>query len=203
MLQEHIERFIMLASLEMPNLIVSTLYQGAELSDESTLLTFSLPQKYSLEDLIDELEDQMELILLYHHIPRKIPSLVIIVVRILTHILGTCTKSMLSQMSVAGAIPFTLSCIRHWRSWVLSYVMSWWRQASMGDLFITAKWMNCYEILSDMKTELYHQLVTLIHTTYTWVDVMDASGEETFLFPYRWKLLPCSEPGFVSGCQMV
>ena len=42
--------------------------------------------------------------------------------------------------------------------------------------------MNCYEILSDMKTELYHQLVTLIHTTYTWVDVMDASGEETFSF---------------------
>ena len=71
MLQEQIERFIMLASLEMPNLIVSTLYQGAELSDESTLLTFSLPQKYSLEDLIDELEDQMELILLYHHIPSE------------------------------------------------------------------------------------------------------------------------------------
>jgi hypothetical protein len=71
MQQEHIERFIMLASLEMPNLIVSTLFQGAELSDESTLLTFSLPQKYSLEELIDELEDQMELILLYHHIPSE------------------------------------------------------------------------------------------------------------------------------------
>ena len=52
MQQEHIERFIMLASLEMPNLIVSTLFQGAELSDESTLLTFSLPQKYLLEELI-------------------------------------------------------------------------------------------------------------------------------------------------------
>ena len=71
MQQEHIERFIMLASLEMPNLIVSTLFQGAELSDESTLLTFSLPQKYLLEELIDELEDQMELILLYHHIPSE------------------------------------------------------------------------------------------------------------------------------------
>ena len=33
-----------------------------------------------------------------------------------------------------------------------------------------------------MKTDLYHQLVTLIHTTYTWVDVVDASGEETFSF---------------------
>ena len=45
MQQEHIERFIMLASLEMPNLIVSTLIQGAELSDESAVLTFLLPQK--------------------------------------------------------------------------------------------------------------------------------------------------------------
>lgn len=42
--------------------------------------------------------------------------------------------------------------------------------------------MNCYEILSDMKTALYHQLAPLIHPTYTWVDVMDASGEETFSF---------------------
>ena len=42
--------------------------------------------------------------------------------------------------------------------------------------------MNCYGILSDKKTELFYQLVTLIHTTYTWVDVMDASGEETFSF---------------------
>ena len=125
MLQEQIERFIMLASLEMPNLIVSTLFQGAELSDESTLLTFSLPQKYSLEKLIDELEDQMELTFYTITSPRKIPSLVIIVVRILTRTLGTCIKSMPSQMSVANATPFTLPCIRHWRSWVLSYVMSW------------------------------------------------------------------------------
>ena len=202
MLQEHIERFIMLASLEMPNLIVSTLYQGAELSDESTLLTFSLPQKYSLEDLIDELEDQMELILLYHHIPSEDTIFGHHCCAYSNPHFGTCTKSMLSQMSVAGAIPFTLSCIRHWRSWVLSYVMSWWRQASMGDLFITAKWMNCYEILSDMKTELYHQLVTLIHTTYTWVDVMDASGEEPSV-SIQVEAFTLFRAGFVSGCQMV
>lgn len=71
MQQEQIERFIMLASLEMPNLITSNLFQGAELSDESALLTFLLPRVYSLEELIDELEDQMELVLLYHHIPSE------------------------------------------------------------------------------------------------------------------------------------
>ena len=52
----------------------------------------------------------------------------------------------------------------------------------MDDLFITAKLMNYYGILSDMKAELYHQLVTLIHATYTWVDVMDTNGEEIFSF---------------------
>ena len=42
--------------------------------------------------------------------------------------------------------------------------------------------MNYYGILSDMKAELYHQLVTLIHATYTWVDVLDDSAEDTFSF---------------------
>lgn len=42
--------------------------------------------------------------------------------------------------------------------------------------------MNCYGILSDMKAELFHQLVALIHATYTWVDVMDTNEEEVFSF---------------------
>lgn len=92
MQQEQIERFIMLASLEMPNLIVSTLFQGAELSDESTLLTFLLPKKYSLEELIDELEDQMELSFYTITNPQKIPSSDIVAAHTPTHILSTCTK---------------------------------------------------------------------------------------------------------------
>lgn len=71
MLQEQIERFIMLASLEMPSLIVPKLFKEAELLDESALLTFKLPEIYPLDKLIDELEDQMELVLLYHHVPSK------------------------------------------------------------------------------------------------------------------------------------
>lgn len=50
--------------------------------------------------------------------------------------------------------------------------------------------MNSYGILSDMTAELYQQLVTLIHTTYTWVDVMDTEGEETFSFHIGGNLYP-------------
>lgn len=37
--------------------------------DDNALLTFRLPKVYPIEELIDELEDQMELVLLYHHVP--------------------------------------------------------------------------------------------------------------------------------------
>lgn len=50
--------------------------------------------------------------------------------------------------------------------------------------------MNCYGILSDMKAELYRQLVALIHSTYTWVDVMDADGEDIFRFHTGGNLYP-------------
>lgn len=50
--------------------------------------------------------------------------------------------------------------------------------------------MNCYVILYDMKAGLYHQLVTLIHTTYTWVDVMDTNEEETFNFQTGGSFYP-------------
>lgn len=67
--KEHIERFITLTSLEMPELILPSGFQGAEIYEDSALLTFSLPMSYPMEDLLDEIENQTELVLLYHHIP--------------------------------------------------------------------------------------------------------------------------------------
>lgn len=69
MQKEQIDRFITLASLEMPALIAQPLFHGAEIYDDYALLTFSLPKAYPMEELVDELEDQMELVLLYHHVP--------------------------------------------------------------------------------------------------------------------------------------
>ena len=71
MQKEQIDRFITLASLEMPALVSQNLFQGAEVYEDYALLTFHLPKVYPIEELIDELEDQMELVLLYHHVPRN------------------------------------------------------------------------------------------------------------------------------------
>lgn len=69
MQKEQIDRFITLASLEMPALVSQPLFQGAEMYEDYALLTFGLPKTYPIEELIDELEDQVELVLLYHHVP--------------------------------------------------------------------------------------------------------------------------------------
>ncbi len=49
-----------------------------------------------------------------------------------------------------------------------------------------------YVTLFDMQAELYHQLVTLIHSTYTWVDVLDGDGEEIFAVHTGGSLHPVS-----------
>ena len=67
--KEQIDRFVTLAGLEMPALISPGKFQGAEIYEDNAVLTFLLPKVYPLEELIDELEDQMELILLYHYLP--------------------------------------------------------------------------------------------------------------------------------------
>lgn len=43
MQKEQIDRFVMLASLEMPALISQPLFQGTEIYDDYALLTFRLP----------------------------------------------------------------------------------------------------------------------------------------------------------------
>ena len=61
MQKEQIDRFVTLASLQMPALVSQSLFQGAEVYEDYALLTFRLPKVYPIEELIDELEDQMEL----------------------------------------------------------------------------------------------------------------------------------------------
>lgn len=69
MQKEQIDRFVTLASLQMPALVSQPLFQGAEIFEDYALLTFHLPKTFWMEELLDELEDQMELVLLYHHVP--------------------------------------------------------------------------------------------------------------------------------------
>ena len=51
MQKEQIDRFITLASLEMPALVSQNLFQGAEVYEDYALLTFHLPKVYPIEEL--------------------------------------------------------------------------------------------------------------------------------------------------------
>lgn len=70
-LQETVEQFKMLATLQMPSLVKPSMMVSSELEDDYTLLTYKLPNPMPIDELIDEMEDQMELILLYHMVPSK------------------------------------------------------------------------------------------------------------------------------------
>ena len=49
MQKEQIDRFVTLAGLEMPALISPGKFQGAEIYEDSAVLTFLLPKVYPLE----------------------------------------------------------------------------------------------------------------------------------------------------------
>ena len=70
-LQETVEQFKMLAILQMPSLVKPSMMVSSELEDDYALLTYQLPNPMPIDELIDEMEDQMELILLYHMVPSK------------------------------------------------------------------------------------------------------------------------------------
>ena len=104
MQKEQIDRFVTLAGLEMPALISPGKFQEAEIYEDSAVLTFLLPKVYPLEELIDELEDQMELILLYHYHPRpRISARNVVPIPI--HVSAGCISSMPRQTETLNVIP--------------------------------------------------------------------------------------------------
>lgn len=71
-MQRHkIERFLSYATLQNPSLMSREQYCGAEMFDDMAVLKFHLPRVYTMDELLDELDDQMELIILYHIIPSR------------------------------------------------------------------------------------------------------------------------------------
>lgn len=105
MQKEQIDRFVTLAGLEMPALISPGKFQEAEIYEDSAVLTFLLPKVYPLEELIDELEDQMELILLYHYLPSTSTVSARNVVPIPIHVSAGCISSMPRQTETLNVIP--------------------------------------------------------------------------------------------------
>lgn len=69
MMQHFIDNFMALVPLQLPQLIDVTTMEEPEFYGDYALLRFPLKDPYELEEVLDMLEDNIELITLYHHIP--------------------------------------------------------------------------------------------------------------------------------------
>jgi hypothetical protein len=71
MLKELIEQFKILAPLQMPALIDPALLVDTEYTEDYALLTFNLPKPLPMSEMLDYLDEQMELILMYGLVPTE------------------------------------------------------------------------------------------------------------------------------------
>ena len=74
MLRKYFEEFMADVPEQLPQLIHKSWMKKPIIYDEYILLEFNFPQAFSLEDIMNMFEDQMELIILYHMVPSTSPS---------------------------------------------------------------------------------------------------------------------------------
>lgn len=69
MLQKQIDEFITLSADLLPELFEKSKVGDSELYDDYALIHFTLEKGMSVAEIMDCLEDQMEMVILYHHVP--------------------------------------------------------------------------------------------------------------------------------------
>lgn len=69
MLKKIYDDFMAFVPLRIPWLLDADTMEPPSVYDDYILLTFPVSGDYTLEEVMDMLEDDMEMILLYHHIP--------------------------------------------------------------------------------------------------------------------------------------
>ena len=69
MLQQEVERFKEIAPLILPELLGNAQMGENDLVGDTGLIPYTLNGEYDLEEVMDMLEDQMELTILYHFVP--------------------------------------------------------------------------------------------------------------------------------------
>lgn len=74
MLQLFYDDFISYVPLQLPQLLDVTTMEKPKFYDDYVLLSFPLAGQYELEEVMDIFEDDIELIILYHHIPSSSTS---------------------------------------------------------------------------------------------------------------------------------
>ena len=68
MLQLFYDDFLSFVPLQLPQLLDVTTMEQPQFYDDYALLSFPLGEEYELEEVMDIFEDDIELIILYHHI---------------------------------------------------------------------------------------------------------------------------------------
>lgn len=71
MLHKFVEEFVSFVPLQLPQLLDVNKMEEAQYFDDYALLEFNLPNAYDLEEVMNMMEDDIGLILLYHHIPSR------------------------------------------------------------------------------------------------------------------------------------
>lgn len=64
-----IEHFLSHADLQLNSILARQYYAGAEVFDDSAILTYNIPTQYTIDELLDLVDESMELVILYHVIP--------------------------------------------------------------------------------------------------------------------------------------
>ncbi len=71
MLRHFLDDFMTFVPLQLPELLDVTTMEKPQFYGDYVLLTFPSREPHDLEDVMDMFEDDMELIMLYHHIPMQ------------------------------------------------------------------------------------------------------------------------------------
>lgn len=70
MLEQFCDDFLAIVPLQLPELLDKRKMEKPVKYDDYVLLTFQLNTPFTIEEVMDMLEDEMEMIILYHHIPK-------------------------------------------------------------------------------------------------------------------------------------
>ena len=71
MLEQFCDDFLAVVPLQLPELLDKRKMEKPVKYDDYVLLTFQLNTPFTIEEVMDMLEDEMEMIILYHHIPSR------------------------------------------------------------------------------------------------------------------------------------
>lgn len=69
MLNKFCEEFLTVVPLQLPELMDKATMEHPIIYEDYALLIFPLPVPLDIEEVMDCLEDEMEMVILYHHIP--------------------------------------------------------------------------------------------------------------------------------------